>query len=344
MLLTDRGYLADPDLGGPYSNPHLVPFETIAEDPCLILLGEPGIGKSTALATHVLEIQQRSSAAVRCLHIDLRAYGSEQRLQHALFDHPEIISWLSDTSALHLFLDSLDESLLRIDTVTDMLVEELGCWPRQRLFLRIACRTADWRPTFEERLRHLWGQESVGVFELAPLRHRDVSVAARAEIGDAEAFLREVDRVAAVPFAVKPVTLTLLLNMYRRQGTLPSTQREVYERGCELLCEETNPQRREAGLTGNFTPAQRLPAAERIAAVTIFANRYAVWTGIDRCDVPEADITLHACAGDGGQEEHFTEPALKEVLATGLFCSLTSAEPFNSSHTCFSGTQETPPI
>ena len=319
MLLTDRGYLADPDIGGPYSNPHLVPFETINEDPCLVLLGEPGIGKSTALATHVLETQQRSSTEMHCLHFDLRAYGSEQRLQRALFDHPEIVSWQGDTSALHLFLDSLDESLLRIDTVTDMLVEELGRWPRHRLFLRIACRTADWQPTFEERLRRLWGHDTIGVFELAPLRHFDVSVAAQAEVRDPEAFLREVDRVAAVPFAIKLVTLTLLLNTYRRRGTLPATQREVYERGCELLCEETNPRRQEAGLTGNFTPEQRLRAAEHLAAMTIFANRYAVWTGSDRGDVPEADITLHTCAGEAGQEEHFTEPVLKEALATGLF-------------------------
>ncbi len=319
MLLTDRGYLADPDLGGPYSNPHLVPFETIAKDPCLVLLGEPGIGKSTALATHVLETQQHSSTAMHCLHFDLRSYGSEQRLQRTIFDHPEIVSWQGDTSDLHLFLDSLDESLLRIDTVADLIAEELERWPRHRLFLRIACRTADWRPTFEERLRRLWGQDAVGVFELAPLRHIDVSVAAQAEVSDPEAFLREVDRVAAVPFAIKPVTLTLLLNTYRRQGTLPSTQREVYERGCTLFCEETNPRRQESGLTGNFTPEQRLRAAERLAAVTIFANRYAVWTGADRGDVPEADITLHTCAGEVGPEEHFTEPALKEALATGLF-------------------------
>ncbi len=319
ILLTDRGYLADPDIGGPYSNPDLVSFETIAEDPCLVLLGEPGIGKSNALATHVLETQQRGGAEVRYLHFDLRAYGSEQRLQRALFDHSEIVSWQGDTSVLHLFLDSLDESLLRVDTVTDMLIEELERWPRHRLFLRIACRTADWRPTFEERLRHLWGHDAVGVFELAPLRRIDVSMAAQVEGRDPEAFLQEVDRVAAVPFAIKPVTLTLLLNMYHRQGTLPSTQREVYERGCELLCGETNPQRREAGLTGNFTPEQRLRAAERLAAVTIFANRYAVWTGIDWGDVPEADITLRMCTGEGGQEEHFTEPALKEALATVLF-------------------------
>jgi len=57
------------------------------------------------------------------LHFDLRAYGSEQQLQRALFDHPEILSWQGDTSVLYLCLDSLDESLLRVDTVTDMIAQ-----------------------------------------------------------------------------------------------------------------------------------------------------------------------------------------------------------------------------
>ncbi len=201
MLLTDRGYLADPDIGGPYSNPHLVPFETIAEDPCLVLLGEPGIGKSTALAAHVLEIQQRSSPEMHCLYVDLRAYGSEQRLQRVLFDHPEIASWQGDTSVLHLFLDSLDESLMRIDTVTDMIAEELERWPHHRLFLRIACRTANWRPTFEERLRNHWGHDAVGVFELAPLRRFDVSVAAQAEVRDP---MRSYERWTGLQLSLSP--------------------------------------------------------------------------------------------------------------------------------------------
>ena len=76
--------------------PHLVPYETIAEDPCLILLGEPGIGKSTALATHVLETQQHSSTAMHCLHFDLRAYGSEQRLQRSQSARVEIHQEMAD--------------------------------------------------------------------------------------------------------------------------------------------------------------------------------------------------------------------------------------------------------
>ena len=71
IFLTDRGYLADPDIGGSYCNPLLVPFETIADEHCLVLLGEPGIGKSTALATHILQTKQHGGAEVNCLRMGI---------------------------------------------------------------------------------------------------------------------------------------------------------------------------------------------------------------------------------------------------------------------------------
>ena len=54
---------------------------------------------------------------------------------------------LSGSQNLHFFLDSLDECLLRIDTVAALLGEELPKYPIDRLHLRIACRTADWPAT-----------------------------------------------------------------------------------------------------------------------------------------------------------------------------------------------------
>lgn len=46
----DGGYLADPDsTWGKAHNSDLVSLETIADVPCLVLLGEPGIGKSSEL-------------------------------------------------------------------------------------------------------------------------------------------------------------------------------------------------------------------------------------------------------------------------------------------------------
>ena len=47
ILLTGGGFLLDPESEFGSYNPHVVPFEEIRNKPCLVLLGEPGIGKTT---------------------------------------------------------------------------------------------------------------------------------------------------------------------------------------------------------------------------------------------------------------------------------------------------------
>ena len=119
------------------------------------------------------------------------------------------------------FLDSLDECLLRIDTVATLLVDELKRFPVHHLSFRIACRTADWPGKLEEGLKELWGEEAFRVYELAPLRKQDVIEAVQANNLDSEAFMGAVSSAAAVPFAIKPVTLEFLINTYRRRRQLP---------------------------------------------------------------------------------------------------------------------------
>jgi predicted NACHT family NTPase len=134
-------------------------------------------------------------------------------------------------------------------------------------------------------------------YELTALRRRDIIEAAQANGIEAYAFLQEIERKAVVPLAIKPVTLDFLSNIYRRNGRFPSTQIELYRQGCELLCEETNESRRDAGLTGDLTAEQRMAVAARIAAVTIFANRYAVWTSLNLGNVPDEDIPMGELCG-----------------------------------------------
>ena len=73
--LIDSGYLADPD--GPYGsylNPALPPFEEISRLPCLALLGEPGIGKTSTMRAESGAIDAAVLAeGGRTLWLDLRA-------------------------------------------------------------------------------------------------------------------------------------------------------------------------------------------------------------------------------------------------------------------------------
>lgn len=92
LNLGDRGgYLADPEAKYGYiGNPDVVRFEAIDDVPCLILLGEPGIGKSHALlAAHNNVVRTTANQGNQTLLLDLRSYGDENRLIRNLFEHAE---------------------------------------------------------------------------------------------------------------------------------------------------------------------------------------------------------------------------------------------------------------
>src|SRR6266699_374372 len=248
-------------------------------------------------------------------------------LYRALFDNATFQDWLHGTHRLHLFLDSLDEGLLSIPTLARFLSVELARYRDHltRLSLRITCRAAEWPGTFEEQLLELWSHANVQVFRLAPLRREDVLEAARANGLDADLFLGEVDRKAAVPLANRPITLRFLLNLYREHGTFPSTQQALYEEGCLILCQEVSTSRRDARYTGDFTALQRQAAAARLAYLMIFTNRNIVWNGIDLGDAPGGSLQLYECSGGtedaDGNPLPVSESLLNETLATALFYS-----------------------
>ena len=326
--LSDGGFLSDPDSEwGSALNPDAKKFEEIAAKPCLVLLGEPGIGKShelglakQAMVTDVGELGDE------VLILDLREFQTDVRLCARLFESQEFRRWDAGSHRLHLLLDSLDECLIQIKTVAALLEKELGRYQVDRLTLRIACRTADWPHSLEQALKGLWGDANVGVYELLPLRRRDVRAAAEAQgIDDPDRFIEEVGTREAVPLAIKPVTLRMLINLYRKGATLPTRQADLYEQGCRRLCKEPNLARRESGAVSDVPSPVQFAAAGRIAAATVFANRFAVWKDIDEGAVPPEDVTVRQLSGgaeavDGGRTE-VTEHVIRETLKTGLFTS-----------------------
>jgi len=323
--LSDGGYLYKPD-SDKYNiyNPEVVPFDSIAEIPCLILLGEPGIGKTSAMKAEREAIDKKvESEGDKTLWLNLSSYSSEDRLIHNLFENKTFVSWEKGEYRLHIFLDSLDECLLRIDNLASLLIDELEKYPVERLYLRIACRTAYWKNKLEDRFKKIWGKNEVNVYELVPLRRIDVIEAAEDNDLDATVFLSEIDRKNAVPFAIKPITLKFLINSYSKNGQLPDDQTELYSEGCRCLCEEINEDRPENAR--KLAPEQRLIIASRIAAITIFSKRYAIWTGTDLGDVPEEDVKIQRLSGGNESFDNnrfdVTVEAIRETLDTGLFSS-----------------------
>jgi hypothetical protein len=241
----------------------------------------------------------------------------------ALFESETFESWRKGDWLLHLYLDSLDECLLRVDNVANLLADELPKQPVDRLRLRIACRTAPWPAVLEKALVNLFGD--CHMYELTPLRRVDVQRAAeQSGISDPNAFLQRIDELDVSSLAIKPVTLNFLINTYKQDGDFPKDHLELYEKGCRLLCEESSDSRRGAGRRGRLSTDERLAVASRIAAVTQLCKRFAVFTGRETDGVPPEDVFVTDLCGGverAAGDVVVSMDALWEVLDTGLFSS-----------------------
>lgn len=332
LNLSDGGFLYDPE--GKYARlvgSDVVPFEGISHLPCLAMLGEPGIGKSTAISDLRESVERAIEATEdKLFYVNLNEYGDENRLIQDLFGAETFTTWATGRHILHMFLDSLDECRLRIPQVAAIVVNRLQRIGSAigRLRLRIACRTADWPATFEGSFSGLWGEGMYGAYELAPLRRQDVEMAAQAQGLDAERFFAELNRTETVPLAIKPITLGFLLGAFNDHQRLPTTRNDLYESGCRILCEEANPLRqglRAHGGTGYLSAQERLTVASRIAAVSIFCRKPTIVTFVPDGRTSSDEVSVASLAGgeekmDAGCVE-VSEDAVHEVLGTGLFSS-----------------------
>jgi hypothetical protein len=323
--LADRGFLTDPTgEHGELLNPHLTTFDQLQAVGCLALLGEPGVGKSWSLMVDIDEFRQQSPD-LPMIHLNLRSFGSEDRLYKSLFENQVLLQWINGDYDLHLYLDSFDECLLRIDTIAALLADELPKLPLNRLKLRIACRTAPWPLLLENALKAGYGNDNFAATELVPLRRVDVLEAATLSgISKPNAFLERVDQLQIAALASRPITLTMLLDTFQREGDLPANLLDLYEKGCLILCEEQNESRRAAGRTGTLSPASRSAVAARIAAVTQFGNRFAVWTGTAAAGGLPEDVAVSQLVGGNEfaeQKIDVSNDMVVETLGTGLFSS-----------------------
>jgi hypothetical protein len=320
--LSDAGFLRDPeDWLGSHEPAQL---QALRRWKSLVLLGEPGIGKSTTLQEEASRVALLNAGNVS-IYADLRNFSSEPLLYQRVFESEKFLEWKNGSSQLFLHLDSLDEALLRIDSIANLLGSVFPELPTERMSIRIGCRTAVWPTnTLGASLNRIWGDAS-GVFELAPLRRKDVFTALEASGITAEDFMRALFAAQAVPFAIKPLTLKMLMTIFQRDGSLPTSNIDLYKRGCLALCDEQNKSRRDSGRRGRLNASQRLRLAGRVAAATILGNRFAVWTGPE-VDCPIEDVPISTLAGHRREEGEFasfdvTDNDVREVLDTGLFSS-----------------------
>ena len=323
--LSDAGFLRDP-VGDHFGPDVLRSLLDLQGYRALALLGEPGIGKSSELKREHDRIGAlMEDARPQSMYVDLKVSSSEEALRRRIFEAPAFEAWKAGTGHLILHLDSLDEAMLRVETLASLLAEELQAVPSDRLWVRIACRTAVWPAgTLATAFTNIWEEASAGVFELAPLRRRDVLTALAAHGIDPDPFVRDLFGAHAVPFAIKPLTLEMLIKIHQRHGRLPSSTGTCTGRDALPSREEQNVSRRETGRRGRLNGPQRLRVAGRIAAGTVLGGRVAIWTGADAdCGAEDVPVSRLSGATEQGDFAGFvaSDDDVREVLDTGLFSS-----------------------
>lgn len=189
--------------------------------PYVVLLGEPGIGKSTALE---YEASQEDGEFLTCR---------------------EAMNGIPIATSSTAYLDALDEyragengkdKLLQLaNAITQSGVER---W-------RLTCRAEDWRAAADMlAMRRAARNQPITVAHLLPLddTEAEIVLSGLGEI-DPERFLAEARARGAGAFLENPLSLQLLHSVVASGGVWPSTRFELFDRAIYALVHEHDPQR-----------------------------------------------------------------------------------------------------
>jgi len=323
-IITPEGYLEDPEYE--FSrNSHLIINPLRLKKNCIVLLGEPGIGKTVALNKF---IQDFNSEEGEILKVNLSGIGNANHFNDMIFNHAKFKDWRTGDYNLYLLLDSFGECFLREGVIANFLVESLKDIPKERLYLRIACRAGYWPNSLNNNLINIFGSNNFLNYTLVPLRKKDIEESVNCEVGrtnntSPSDFMEKIENMGAGPFASIPITLKMLINQYNQKGDLSRSKTDLYQFYCLYLCGEVNEMRRDTRVGLIFSPEKKYIVAGRIATLCAFSGRYSIWTSPQIEGMTEEFI--HESILRQGQENvlgqsfDITDNCISETLACGLF-------------------------
>ncbi|MEW2290544.1 hypothetical protein [Streptomyces sp. NPDC047841] len=306
----DEGALASPSV--------------VAASGAMVVLGEPGAGKTSVL-TGLVEGLPRLEEAWEggedaCVWVsggDL----TEASYADELGCHFEVLPAAGSTGdgagILTVVLDQADESSY-LRHLSKRLKRSLRGRDIGRVRFLMACRTADYPPDATGVLAEVFG--TCRCVDLAPLSRQEAVALVDSAGAPGEEVVTAAEVAGAAALACVPLTLELLVMTYRVDGRLHGTPRELFARGVQYLAEDPDPDRLSHAVT--TTAPQRLVVAGRIAAWMLLSGHRSVWRG-HSLSAGTFDLPGERLAS--GQEQaaagtfNVTSQVVQETLTTALF-------------------------
>lgn len=334
--LSDGGFLSDPESEHSHYYPQdVIAFEKLVNIPCLVLLGEPGIGKTNELLKAVETNRDLLKLSDTQFYYDeLNQYSDETRFISNVFANPNFLEAKKNNSTYVIFLDSLDECKIRIDTISEILTAQLKRNHWSNLYFRITCRTAEWSNYLETALNDIYCEQNVKYLELTPLTRADVVNAINENSIEQQNFFNEIYLKGVQPLTIKPITLNFIIKLFIKDNSLPLSRKEIYDKGLEILIDELNLSRKESKLSKKFSNSKKSITAQRIASLMMLGNRSSICIKRDISNQVETDIFCEDIIGkeiQGNDELEISVDLIEETLNTGLFV-LHSANKFGWFH------------
>jgi hypothetical protein len=315
------------EAGAAASLSHTAPCDWKAWDEvsCVVVLGEPGSGKSSEFMYRCRTLQEKGEATFFSRWQDWYD-GSD--LFSTLEDKDAFFTAFQQHHTVWWFLDALDEGRLKTERAFGVLVQALqtlkGRGLLDQLRLRVSCRSRDWRPSEAQVLARLFPRKQDGgqptdqviAVQLLPLDAKAIRVLAREKLENdiaAERFLAAVERRHVYPLAGHPLLLGMMLALFRQGDEQLGRDRvELYEEAVRALATEQNEYRGEAAVSNTF-PDRRIEIARELAVCAVFAGQEALFIPDNDPAIPNA---LDASLASVDRRQ------LRETLGTSLFVRL----------------------
>ena len=228
-----------------------VRFSNFLEVPYIILLGDPGSGKTFTF--------QAASKAENAIFYTVRKFLTLDESDISKFNGP-------------IYLDALDEYRPRTQDKNLVLdiIKQLKKMGRPKL--RLSCRSADWLGQTDLSLfKDYFEDEEYVVLMLEPLtRLEQEHIIKTKGIENPKEFIEKAEKHGVASMLENPQTLIMLINVVH-QTHWPETKKELFEKAIQILLSEHDENRVHDGL-GQFTWDELIDPAGAVCASLLISG------------------------------------------------------------------------